>query len=208
MNCPSNVFALIDFSLFNTDPALLQRFSQGDQQAFASIYGQYHSLIYNYLLKFTKNPTLAEDLLHDIFLKIWDARERVDIKTSFSAYLFGLARNTVITQLNRMSLYDAIRDEMLSNAELELHPRHLMNKVEAREYEELLEKAINSLPPQRKEAFILCRQQGKTYEEAAIIMNISKNTLKQHLQLSVKSIKEYLLEHGNISLLMILVAFN
>lgn len=187
---------------------MLQRFSKGDQQAFASIYGQYHALIYNYLLKFTKNPTLAEDLLHDIFLKIWDARERVDIKTSFSAYLFGLARNTVITQLNRMSLYDAIRDEILSNAELELHPRNLMNKVEAREYEELLEKAINNLPPQRKEAFILCRQQGKSYEEAAAMMGISKNTLKQHLQLSVKSIKEYLLEHGNISLLMVLVAFN
>lgn len=199
---------MIDFSLFNTDPELLQRFARGDQQAFAAIYGQYHSLIYNYLLKFTKNPTLAEDLLHDIFLKIWDARARVEIKTSFSAYLFGLARNTVLTQLNRMNLYDAIRDEILNNSELELHPRNLMNKVEAREYEELLEKAISNLPPQRREAFILCRQQGKSYEEAATIMGISKNTLKQHLQLSVKSIKEYLLEHGNISLLLILVAFN
>lgn len=199
---------MTDFSLPNTDPELLQRFARGDQQAFAAIYGQYHSLIYNYLLKFTKDPTLAEDLLHDIFLKIWDARARVDIKVSFTAYLYGLARNTVLTQLNRMNLYDAIRGEILSNAELELHPRNLMNKVEAREYEELLQKAIDNLPPQRKEAFILCRQQGKSYEEAATIMNISRNTLKQHLSLSVKSIKEYLLEHGNISLLLLLAFFN
>ncbi len=62
---------------------------------------------------------------------------------------------------------------------------------------------MDQLPPQRREAFLLVRQQGMTYEEAAGQMNISRNTLKQHLGLAVRSISDYLLEHGNISLLML-----
>jgi len=167
---------------------------------------QYHGGIFNYLLKFTKNPLLAEDLVHDVFLKIWEQRGQLDIKTSFSAYLYRFAKNAALTQLNRIALYDAVRDEVMHRVSLNTSSQAVMNEVEARQYEELLQKAIDNLPPQRREAFILCRQQGKTYLEAAEIMNISRNTLKQHLSLAVQSIKEYLLEYGNISLLMLLVA--
>ena len=185
---------------------LLHQLSLGNQEAFTAIYLQYHGGIYNYLLKFTKNPILTEDLVHDVFLKIWEVRAQLDIRLSFQAYLYRLARNTALTQLNRISLYDTIRDEVMHRVSLGINDQTLMNNVEAKQYEELLSKAVNSLPPQRREAFILCRQQGKTYEEAAALMDISRNTFKQHLSLAVKSIKEYLLEHGDISLLILLVS--
>lgn len=191
---------------YNNEQALLAQLAQGDQQAFTAIYGQYHAGIYNYLFKFTKNVKLAEDLVHDVFLKIWETRERLDIQSSFGAYLYRFARNAAITQLNRIALHDTIRDEVMHRVALNVSDQSLMAHVEARQYEELLQKAINELPPQRREAFLLCRQQGKTYEEAAALMNISRNTLKQHLSLAVKSIKEYLLQYGDISLLMILIA--
>ncbi|WP_143310596.1 RNA polymerase sigma factor [Chitinophaga vietnamensis] len=185
---------------------LLQQLALGNREAFTTVYQQYHSGIYNYLLKFTKNPVLTEDLVHDVFLKIWEIRAQLEIRTSFAAYLYRLARNTALTQLNRISLFDTIRDEVMHRISLDASDQSLMNAVEARQYEELLHKAINHLPPQRREAFILCRQQGRSYEEAAAIMNISRNTFKQHLSLAVKSIREYLLEHGNISLLILLVS--
>lgn len=195
-----------DISLHNNEQELLKLLAYGDRQAFTVLYMQYHGGIFNYLLKFTKNPLLAEDLVHDVFLKIWEQRGQLDIKTSFSAYLYRFAKNAALTQLNRIALYDAVRDEVMHRASLNTSSQTVMNEVEARQYEELLQKAIDNLPPQRREAFILCRQQGKTYLEAAEIMNISRNTLKQHLSLAVQSIKEYLLEYGNISLLMLLVA--
>ncbi|NLR58254.1 RNA polymerase sigma-70 factor [Chitinophaga polysaccharea] len=185
---------------------LLQQLALGNRDAFTAIYQQYHGGIYNYLLKFTRNPALTEDLVHDVFLKIWEIRSQLDIKSSFAAYLYRLARNTALTQLNRIALFDTIRDEVMHRASLGIDDQSLMNAVEAKQYEELLHKAINSLPPQRREAFILCRQQGRSYEEAAALMNISRNTFKQHLSLAVKSIREYLLEHGNISLLILLVS--
>ncbi|RBL90157.1 MULTISPECIES: RNA polymerase sigma factor [Chitinophaga] len=185
---------------------LLTQLALGDQEAFTAIYLQYHGGIYTYLLKFTKNPLLTEDLVHDVFLKIWEIRSQLDIKSSLAAYLYRLARNTALTQLNRISLFDAIRDEVMHRVSLGIHEQSLMNAVEQKQYEELLRKAIDNLPPQRREAFILCRQQGMSYEEAATQMNISRNTFKQHLSLAVKSIREYLLEHGSISLLMLLIA--
>lgn len=185
---------------------LLKRLAAGDQAAFTAIYLQYHGGIYTYLLKFTKNPLLTEDLVHDVFLKIWEVREQLDIKSSFAAYLYRLARNAALTQLNRLTLFDAVRDEVMHRVSLGIHEQSVMNAVEHKQYEELLQRAIDNLPPQRREAFILCRQQGKSYEEAAALMNISRNTFKQHLSLAVKSIRDYLLEHGNISLLMLLIA--
>ncbi|MBC9932864.1 RNA polymerase sigma factor [Chitinophaga qingshengii] len=185
---------------------LLKRLAIGDQAAFTAIYMQYHGGIYTYLLKFTKNPLLTEDLVHDVFLKIWEIREQLDIQSSFAAYLYRLARNTALTQLNRLTLFDAVRDEVMHRVSLGIHEQSVFNAVEQKQYEELLQKAIDNLPPQRREAFILCRRQGKSYEEAAALMNISRNTFKQHLSLAVKSIREYLLEHGNISLLMLLIA--
>ena len=169
---------------------LLQQLALGNRDAFTAIYQQYHSGIYNYLLKFTRNPALTEDLVHDVFLKIWEIRAQLDIKSSFAAYLYRLARNTALTQLNRIALFDTIRDEVMHRAALGIDDQSLMNAVEAKQYEELLHKAINSLPPQRREAFILCRQQGRSYEEAAALMNISRNTFKPHLSLAVKSIRE------------------
>lgn len=188
------------------EQALLQQLALGDREAFTTIYQQYHAGIYNYLLKFTRNPALTEDLVHDVFLKIWEVRAQLDIRKSFDSYLYRLARNTALNQLNRLALYDTIRDELLHRLSLDASDQPLMNALETKQYEALLQKAIDSLPPQRREAFILCRQQGKSYEEAAAVMNISRNTFKQHLSLAVKSIRDYLLEHGNISLLILLVS--
>ncbi|PUZ25844.1 RNA polymerase sigma-70 factor [Chitinophaga parva] len=188
------------------EQALLQQLALGDREAFTTIYQQYHAGIYNYLLKFTRNPALTEDLVHDVFLKIWEVRAQLDIRKSFDSYLYRLARNTALNQLNRLALYDTIRDELLHRLSLDATDQPLMNALETKQYEALLQKALDSLPPQRREAFILCRQQGRSYEEAAAMMHISRNTFKQHLSLAVKSIRDYLLEHGNISLLILLVS--
>lgn len=182
---------------------ILKQLALGNREAFSTLYTQYHGGIYNYLLKFSKDPALTEDLVHDVFLKLWEAREQLDIQTSFAAYLFRIARNTALTQLNRIAIYDTIRSELLRRITGGGQDQSLLNGVESRNFDELFLKAVNNLPPQRKEAFLLVRQQGMTYEEAASQMQISRNTLKQHLSLAVRSIRDYLLEHGNISLLML-----
>ncbi|MGN6418133.1 MAG: RNA polymerase sigma factor [Pseudobacter sp.] len=186
---------------------LLKQLSLGNREAFSDIYSKYHRGIYNYLLKFSRDPAFTEDLVHDVFLKLWEAREQLDVKSSFASYLYRIARNTALTQLNRIAIYDTIRMELLRRITGGPADQSLLNGVESKNFDELFRKAVDELPTQRKEAFLLVRQQGLSYEEAADQMQISRNTLKQHLSLAVKSIRDYLLEHGSISLLMLLIAF-
>src|SRR5688572_19067644 len=75
-------------------------------------------------------------------------------------------------------------------------------KFQWQQYEKILNAAIDQLPPQRQKIFKLCRQEGKKYEEVAAELNISRNTVKEHMVLAVKSIKEYVYRHADIELII------
>ena len=181
------------------DSSLLEILARGEQAAFEALYNRYHGGIYNYLFKFTKSATQTEDLMHDVFLKIWEMREQLKISSSFSSYLYRAARNTSIDYLNQMALhYKLLNQSIFRVGQADNNPT-AEGLYQWRQYHAMLEKAIASLSKQRRKAFIFCRQEGKTYEEAASLMGISRHTLKEYLVDAVKSIKQYLLQYGDIT---------
>lgn len=190
----------------NDEKELLLKLAKSDPKAFQYIYERYYDGIYNYLLKFTKNPAITKDLAQDIFVKIWEIRERLQVESSLNAYLYRAARNKALNLLSQIVLHDTIKDEVFHRTSLGIDRPRLVDEMEWGQYEQLLRQAIQHLPQQRREAFLLCREQGKTYDEAAAAMNISRNTIKEHLGLAVKSIKQYLKKYGDIVLLFVLVA--
>ena len=184
---------------------LLMQLHSGNQDAFATIYLRYHDGLYNYLLKFTKNPALAQDFVQDIFLKVWDKRETIDIKSSFAAYLYRCGRNYALNHLRHLAVDAKYLQETLHRIELGITDQTLVNNLQWQQYQSLLKDAIETLTPSKKKAFEAIRIKGMTYEEAAAEMGISRNTLKEHLVLAVKSIKQYLLTHGDVALMLMLV---
>ncbi|MBO9632969.1 MAG: sigma-70 family RNA polymerase sigma factor [Chitinophagaceae bacterium] len=181
---------------------LLLKLSKGDQKAFQTIYESHFDSIYNYLLKFTKNPAATKDLAQDLFIKIWEMKEHLQVETSLSAYLYRMARNRALNLLSQIALHDTIKDEIQHRSLLGLDRPQLIDQMDWAQYERLLHQAIRELPQQRQQAFLLCRVQGKTYEEAASAMQISRHTIKEHLSLAVKSIKQFLKEKGDIVLML------
>ena len=184
---------------------LLLKLSKGDPKAFQTIYELHFDAIYNYLLKFTKNPAATKDLAQDIFIKIWEMKEHLQVETSLSAYLYRMARNRALNLLSRIALHDSIKDEIQHRSMLGLDRPQLIDQMDWAQYEQLLHQAIRELPQQRQQTFLLCRVQGKTYEEAAAAMQISRHTIKEHLSLAVKSIKQFLKEKGDIVLMLALI---
>ncbi|GAA0554613.1 RNA polymerase sigma factor [Chitinophaga japonensis] len=182
---------------------VLLRMIEGDESAFTSIYRHYHPALYIYLLRFCKIPSLAEDLVHDVFLKIWEIRHRINPRLPFTGYLYRIARNHAFKTIQRIANDQALRTQLLQHLPLtgSGQPEQL---VREKEYDRLFREALSRLTPQRLNVFRLCRQEGKSYDEAAAILGISRNAVKKHMVLSMRFIHNYIYRHGDLLLALLL----
>jgi RNA polymerase sigma-70 factor (family 1) len=180
---------------------LLLRMARGDQPSFAAIYRRYHAGVYHYILHFVKLPDLAEDLVHDVFLKVWEVRERINPDLSFAGYLYRIARNHVYKTIHQIAADKDLRARILREL-----PVEAFQDGQNREYERLFGLALSQLPRQRRTVFRLCREEGKTYEEAAAILGISRNAVKKHMVLSMRSIQDFMLRNGDVTLVLLVLA--
>lgn len=189
----------------STEEEVLLRMIQGDESAFSGIYRHYHPALYIYLLRFCKVPSLAEDLVHDVFLKIWEVRERINPKLSFSGYLYRIARNHVFKTISRLATDEQMREQLYRQL-ADIDPAQPEEVVRTREYERLFEEALSKLTTQRLKVFRLCRQEGKSYDEAAAILGISRNAVKKHMVLGMRFIEDYVYRHGDIFMAIWLIS--
>ena len=187
------------------EASILKRLQQGDEHAFLEIYDYYKKPLYTFILKFVKVPAHADDLLQDVFLKIWEIHSRINTSLSFKAYLYRITRNLVYKFLKKT----ANNVELLSEQMQHFIPDVAANaeiKLQWKQYEENIHSAIDQLPPRRKEIFILCRQGKHTYDDVARQLGISRNTVKEHMVLSMKSISHFLKIQKDIHLPIALLA--
>ncbi|MVT12044.1 RNA polymerase sigma factor [Chitinophaga tropicalis] len=180
-----------------SEDEILLRMMQGDESAFTTIYRHYHASLYIYLLRFCKIPSLAEDLVHDVFLKVWEIRERINPQLSFSGYLYRIARNHVIKTINKLATDQQLREQVFKLLDTADGPEQM---VRTKEYEQLFKEALDKMPRQRLKVFQLCRQEGKSYDEVALELGISRNAVKKHMVLGMRFIYDYVHRHGDILL--------
>ncbi|SJZ39878.1 RNA polymerase sigma-70 factor, ECF subfamily [Chitinophaga eiseniae] len=188
----------------NEEAVLLQRLQQGDTEAYIALYNQYYPSLYTYILHFINIPELAEDALQEVFIKIWEIRERINPELSFSGYLYRITRNHVFKRLKKISADTALRLQAMQ--ELQHQTEDADTQLLWKQYESLLRQAIAQLPPQRQKVFRLCREESKSYEEVAVELGISRNTVKEHMVLAMKSIKFFFYTNTDGILPLLLVS--
>jgi RNA polymerase sigma-70 factor (family 1) len=183
---------------------LLAGLQRGKSSAFLELYNKYHPAIYHYVLRFVKVPAIAEDVLQDVFLKIWEIRKRIDPDLSFKAYLYRISRNSVFKLMKKMAADESLRLQIMR--QLQQNVTNADIEILWQEYEKMFNLAIARLPLQRQKVFRLCREQGKTYEQTAAELGISRNTVKEHMVLAMKFIKNHF-HHFDIPLASLLILF-
>jgi len=188
----------------NEEAVLLQRLQQGDTEAYITLYDQYYPSLYTYILHFINIPELAEDALQEVFIKIWEIRERINPELSFSGYLYRITRNHVFKLLKKISADAGLRLQVMQ--ELQHQTEDADTQLLWKQYESLLHQAIAQLPPQRQKVFRLCREESKSYEEVAVELGISRNTVKEHMVLAMKSIKFFFYTNTDGILPLLLVS--
>ena len=171
--------------------------SRGDELAFASLFEHYRNRIYGIAFKLTHSTTIAEEIVQDVFLKIWLKRADLMEIQNFSAYLFIVTRNDVykvLKQIARDFKTTLLTDENQSLANNASTADLLVEK----EYSLLLKKAIDRLPNQQKQVYTLIKEQGLKREEVAGLLHLQPETIKFHLAQAMKNIRAFCMPHLNL----------
>ncbi len=177
-----------------SDHGLVSRLYEGDVKAFDVLYYRYHTALYRNILKLTKDAEIAQDILQDVFTTLWERRLELNADQSVSGWLFVLSFNKSISHLRQK-----LREEkIVSHLTLPGEEPDISDLFLHEGRYQLLMKAIDSLSPQKKRVFTLCKLEGKTYEEAALELNISKYTIKEYLSAAVVSVRDYIRQHPDL----------
>ena len=174
------------------DEQLLQLLQEKNEEAFAEIYNRYWKRIYTLALSYLKSPEAAQDIVQDIFIKIWTNKQSLLHVREFKPYIFVSARNLIISSLRNKVFHVSLDPDEPVEEEIFFPER----QFSYRESLDMLHKAIEQLPLQQRTAYNLSRNQGLRYEEIAQQMGISPLTVRTHISKALHFIRKYLTDNG------------
>ena len=186
----------------HTEKELVRRLVTGDIKAFNEIYQKYFHPVYCNALKITREAPVAEDVLQEVFITLWEKRTTIDPENSLAGWVFIICYHKSINILRRKLRESLLYKELQAPEESSME-----EEIKYSTQWKILENALSCLSPQRRRVFELCKLQGKTYEEAAIELRISKYTVKEYLSAAIASIKEYSHHHPGSMVAFIPIAF-
>ena len=157
----------------------------GDQQAFEALFRAHYRPLCAFARQYVKDPDQAEDLVQDLFFRLWQEREKVQVTVSIKAYLFTSVRNRCLNALagqGRLRALDENRDDRLQEETVTEEERtHRLARVHA---------AIEALPEERGKVFKLSRYEGLKYQEIADRLGISVKTVENQMGKALKTLRE------------------
>jgi len=187
----------------SSDHYLKANLVAGKEWAFAELHQKYSVSIFSFIKKFVHSSDIAEDLTQEVFIKIWQCRSRLADVQSLKAYLFVIARNHTLNNLKKAFRSEVAMAEVINSFVEERCDTE--EELLSKEYLTYLQKALDCLSPRSKEIFKLCREQGKSYEEVATALGISRNAVKNHMVASMKILRTSVEKDLGISLGVLLV---
>lgn len=165
--------------------------SAGSRKDFMVVYDVFQKKLFAFAYHYLRDKDLAEDVTQTVFMKIWETRHRINPKLPFVGYLYRITRNEVFNELHTIAKRERAKAGV-ATASPEPTEQAVDTILQHREYDAVLEEAIQALPPQRQRIFRMCRLDGLTYRDAAAQLGISYYTVKEHMTLATQAIKKHL----------------
>lgn len=192
------MFSKLKVSKSNQELLLLLR--EDDKLAFYNIYERYCKKVYGFVLRYIKQETDAEDIVQEVFIKVWENRKKIDVNSSFESFLFAVSYNTTMS-LFRKRISEKKYVEYIKLIQLDDNQVDVSEQINFDELIESIRKVIEELTPRQREIFLLSRKEGLSHEEIAEKLDISVNTVKKHMVNTLSFLKSHL----NVSLLAFLL---
>ena len=159
---------------------------KGDQKAFERLYHKYWPKVYHFTSIYIDDEYEREEIVQKVFIRFWDARERLDPQKSPDGLLFIITRNLIFNQVHRSMNEKAMKEALaLESPDVEL-------SSDAEDLKAYVDNLVQALPARQREAFLLSREEGLSYREIAAKMKISEKGVERNLYLARKFLKEHL----------------
>lgn len=187
----------------STEKELLTQLRRSDPGALGELYQRYRLPVYRYVLSLVKIPEFTEDIVHEVFIKIWNARHKLEVRSSLESYLLRIGHNVATDALLKISRDRELRGRLLH------HYDHFstedISEESLRRYDELVAEALALLSPQQRRIYELCKKEERSYAEVAELLGIARNTVKEQMVRSIAKLRAFVQENGKLGLLLVLM---
>lgn len=167
---------------------LIRKVKLGDHRAFQDLFNRYHQMLYRYLVGKKVREEVAQDIVQQAFIWVWENRTSLDPDKSLKAYLFRIAYTRFLNTIRDAKKFKDEENEMLTVESGDQADDQIINA----ELKKKIEHAINQLPDKRRQVFELCYLEEFTYKEAAQTLECSVKTIENHMGLALKQLRELL----------------
>ena len=182
----------------HSEALLVREVRKGNEKAFTQLYDSYKDRIHAYALKLLKSEAFAQELLQDVFMKVWQKRETLDPSLSFTSFLYTVARNKCFDFLEKASNDEKLKQAIFHESQRAYTAADL--QIITSDFEKIKKQAYETLPPKRRAIFEMSREEGMSYEEIGMALGISTHTVKSQMNKALHTLKVFLREHDDISL--------
>ncbi len=187
------------------EEVLIEKVPLSDRDAFSKLYLLYLNDLYRYVYLFTKSKEQSEEIVQNVFLKVWERRESLDTVNSFRAYIYKMAKNLLLDDIRKKQLSAKVL--YLIKPESEKSYEQSDAGIIYNQYCQIAQNAINLLPKRRRMIVELRTKEDLTLDEIAEKLSISKHVVKKQLYAGLGFIKTYLKQHKECSEILFLFPF-
>jgi RNA polymerase sigma-70 factor (family 1) len=180
---------------------LLQQLKHGSEPAFNTLYRLHSRMLLGNIRNLVKDQEVAKELLQDLYLKVWENRETIETDKSFKSFLFTIGRNMVYDYLRRVSLDKKAKLKLMAGA-LEFYS-HSEEDLDFKESKEVLQTAVNTLPPQCRQVYTLSKLEGKSHQEISQQLGISISTVNNQMVKANKVVRSFLFHNRDLTIIFL-----
>nr|WP_321356908.1 RNA polymerase sigma-70 factor [uncultured Draconibacterium sp.] len=170
---------------------LVKLLKKGDMSAFDLIYKKYSRRLYGFVLRYVKQETDAEEIVQEVFIKIWKSRDAINTYSSFESFLFTIAHNATVNLLKKRVPEQKYKEYVKSLQHID-ESYELTDEIYYKELIDKFQDLLKELSPRQQEIYQLSREEGLSHKEIAEKLGISTNTVKNHLVTTLSFFKKKL----------------
>jgi RNA polymerase sigma-70 factor (ECF subfamily) len=168
----------------------LSELSKDKELSLEVLFNYYYPRLYEFSKSFLKLEQGIDDILQEVFIRIWQNRKKIKDPATFNSYIFTITRNLLLNELRSRFNHQNLKDEIRKLSTGEEYAG--FDKTQYKELKNKLEQVIEELPDRQKEVFILSRTEGLSHKEIASKLQITTKTVEYHISLAIKSLKVHL----------------